>query len=85
MPNVWTHHSQIRRIANADNYCRAEEAKLKAMEARKQADAKAVSAARQTTRFKEQSESVMSARREANAAKKEADDIRDQLARSEKR
>ena len=85
MRNAWPQHTHIRRKANAENYCRAEEAKIKATEARKQSEAKAASATQQVTRFKEQSDSVMSARREANTAKKEADDMRDQLARSEKR
>ena len=67
------------------NYIKAEEDKKNVMAACKQADAKATSAEKKVARFKEQKESVMVARREANAAKNEADDMRDQLARSEKR
>ena len=55
------------------------------MAACKQADAKATSAEKKVARFKEQKESVMVARREANAAKRVADGLRQELARSEGR
>ena len=59
--------------------------KKKAIATCKQAHTRAARAGKQATLFKEQKESVMSARREANAAKKEADDLRRELARSEKK
>ena len=59
--------------------------KKKAIDACKEAAAKAASATKKVARFKEQADSVMSARREANVAKKEAEDLRQQLERSEKR
>ena len=67
------------------NYIKAEEDKKNVMAACKQADAKATSAEKKVARFKEQKESVMVARREANAAKRVADDLRQELARSEGR
>ena len=67
------------------NYVKAEEDKKKAIATCKQAHTRAARAGKQVTLFKEQKESVMSARREANVVKKEADDMCHQLARSEKR
>ena len=85
MPNCLTTPPTHLRRKNAENYCRAEEEKRKVKDARKQAGNKAVSAQKQVRLMKEQKESVMSARREANEVKMEADDLRQELARSEKR
>ena len=77
--------THLRRKKNAENYCRAEEDKKRAIESCKQAGNKAASAQKQVKLMTEQHQSVMRARRAANEAKMVADDLRQELARSEKR
>ena len=64
---------------------RAEKEKLKAMADCKQAGSAFAVVQKQVKLWKEQQESVRSARREANTAKRAADVLREELARSEKR
>ena len=64
---------------------RAEEDKKHVIESCKLADIKAASAQKQVKLMTEQHQSVMRARRAANEAKMVADDLRQELARSEKR